>query len=203
MRGGICTILLAGAMLALPAGPARSQSADWPCVQVLVPELSIGQIWPGPAAKGHDWQTDPQIAGLAIRLADQKLPLPEARRQIGDFARAQPEAERAERLALLARAVLEAVNGERADMISGLRRYARRQQALAERIAEESRGLSGLVPSRGADVPPDLADLKAARDWDLRIYEDRRAMLGQLCEQPVLMEQRAFAVARMMAENLP
>jgi hypothetical protein len=42
----------------------------------------------------------------------------------------------------------------------------------------------------------------ARRSWDMRLYEDRRDSLTYLCEQPVLLEQRAFALARAIAGHL-
>ncbi len=42
----------------------------------------------------------------------------------------------------------------------------------------------------------------AQRGWDLRLYEDRSDSLAYLCEQPVVLEQRAFALARAIAKHL-
>ena len=44
--------------------------------------------------------------------------------------------------------------------------------------------------------------LLAEQGWDIRVFEDRRSSLGYLCEQPVLLEQRAFALARTIAGHL-
>ena len=44
--------------------------------------------------------------------------------------------------------------------------------------------------------------LIAERDWDIRIYDDRRGSLTYLCEQPVLLEQRAFTLARTIVSHL-
>ena len=38
--------------------------------------------------------------------------------------------------------------------------------------------------------------------WDTRIYQDRQKSLTYVCESPVILEQRAFAVARMIAAEL-
>lgn len=204
LRAGSMPVLVGAAVLLAVAGELRAQGdgADWPCVQRVVPQLSMGQVWTGPEAQGHAWQTDPEIAGLAVKLVRRGTSPEEASTAVDAFALAQPEAERAQRLALLARAVVELVNGTRAEMIGSIRRYARRQQALAERISKEGRELAGLPPGRGSEVPTELVEAKEQRDWDLRIYEDRQTMLRQLCEEPVLMEQRAFMLGRMIAERL-
>ena len=41
-----------------------------------------------------------------------------------------------------------------------------------------------------------------ARQWDLRVFEDRQRVLRQICEQPVRLEQRAFALSRALQAEL-
>ena len=198
-------VALAGLSALAPPGQAGmaalKQDPDWPCVQRLVPELAAGQMWNGPPAPaGAQWQADPQIASLALQLAGQP---PEASAAaIEAFAAAQPPAQRGPRLGLLFMASLEVINGQRGDQISGIKRYARRQQALARRIAEESAKLGDLPPGPDVVPPPELADIKMARDWDIRVFEDRQRSLKYLCDQPVALEQRAFALARALETKL-
>ena len=40
------------------------------------------------------------------------------------------------------------------------------------------------------------------RDWDTRIFEERRQMLTAVCESPVLLERRLFELARMIQSRL-
>ncbi|RYI14311.1 MAG: hypothetical protein EON48_11985, partial [Acetobacteraceae bacterium] len=40
-------------------------------------------------------------------------------------------------------------------------------------------------------------------DWDVRIFTDRQAQLTYVCETPVILEQRAFALGRAIAGHLP
>ena len=40
-------------------------------------------------------------------------------------------------------------------------------------------------------------------DWDTRIFTDRQAQLTYVCETPVILEQRAFALGRAIAGHLP
>lgn len=192
-------------LLALAAGTARAQpqqDPDWPCVQRLVPELAAGQMWSGPEPVEGHWAADPEIAPLALRLADLAVPMAEVERLIAAFAAAQPADLRGGRLALLFTGALEIINGARAGEIEGIKRYARRQQALAQRIAEESAKLVGLPPGPDVVPPPELAEIKEARDWDLRVFEDRHRSLTHLCDRPVALEQRAFALARIIQEHL-
>jgi hypothetical protein len=202
-------LLLAAALAA--ASPAQAgvaagalgkpQDPDWPCVQRLVPELALGQMWNGPPPpQGVFWQSDPQISSLALELAAK--PPAEAAAAIDGFAAAQPAGQRGQRLAFLFVATLEVINGDRAGQIDGIKRYARRQQALARRIAEESQKLGNLPPGPDVVPPPELAEVKQARDWDIRVFEDRQRSLKYLCDQPVALEQQAFALARALEARL-
>ena len=38
--------------------------------------------------------------------------------------------------------------------------------------------------------------------WDTRIFEERRKTIGYACEVPVLIEQRLFALARMIEQSI-
>ncbi|HMR31319.1 MAG TPA: hypothetical protein PKA13_14895 [Geminicoccaceae bacterium] len=196
------------AMGLLTASPALAQPApqdpEWPCPQRLVPELALGQMWTGPQppAAVH-WASDPQVSPLALQLANSELPLEDATAKASGFARTQPEAARSERLALLFQGTLEIINGERSELIEGIRNYTRNQRALAAKINAESEGLVDLPVSPLEQVPEHLVALKRERDWDIRIFEDRAKSLKYLCDQPVLLEQRAFGLGRAMAGMLP
>jgi len=192
------------AALLLPVGSmAQPAAPDWPCVQRLVSELAAGQMWGGPPPPPESWAAAPEIAGLALELARPELKLPEAERLVAGFAAAQPAGSLGPRLALLLAGVLEIVNGKRAQVIAGIVRYARSQQALARRITEESTALRDLRPGPDVVPPPELAPTKQAREWDIRIFEDRQRALRLVCEQPVVLEQRAFALARIIEAHLP
>jgi hypothetical protein len=192
-------LLAAALALAAPAAVAQHADPDWPCVQRKVPELWIGQMWPAepPAAMP---ELDAAETALARRLSERRLPVEavasEAAPLVEDLA---PEA-RAERLAAVFDAVLARVNAERSAIIAGIARYARRQTALAERIEGMQLELAALE-----QAPEDARDwdrielLRDTLEWDTRIFRDRSQSLTYVCETPVLLEQRAFAVARALA----
>lgn len=196
------------ALALLTASPALAQPApqdpDWPCPQRLMPELALGQMWTGPQPPSAvHWASDPQISPLALELARAEMPLDDATTRARSFAEAQPAAERGQRLALLFQGALEIINGERSHLIDGIRNYTRNQRALAEKITAESAGLADLPVSPLEAVPEHLVALKRERDWDIRIFEDRSKSMKYLCDQPVLLEQRAFGLGRAMAEMVP
>jgi|GEM_PF-6456573 len=47
-----------------------------------------------------------------------------------------------------------------------------------------------------------LEEIADQIEWDTRIFEERQQSLTYVCETPVLLEKRAFALARMMMERM-
>jgi hypothetical protein len=197
--------LLAWTAMVASGGTAAvvAQESDWPCVQRLVPRLQGGQMWAGPPLETvSERPPDPETPRLAEELADLDLAPEAASAKVATFAASVPEGDREAALTLLFATVLDRLNAERGGMVEGIRRYARRQQQLAEQIAAETRDLEALRRDSAADATR-VAEVQAARDWDLRVHTDRQRALGVVCDQPVRLEQRAFALARMIQEHLP
>jgi hypothetical protein len=46
-------------------------------------------------------------------------------------------------------------------------------------------------------------DLQEVQDWDTRIFEERRHQLTYVCEQPALLEKRAFTIGRKIGSLMP
>jgi hypothetical protein len=194
-------LLLAALLFATPcasAVAATGEDPDWPCIQRLVPKIAPAVIWPGPPIEQVNGPADPRIDELAGELSARRVPLEEARAQIEAFAAGLDGAQRNEQLIRLFVRTLEIINNDRSSIIEGIKKYARGQRALAQSINEKNERL--------IDLPKDQVlgreTLVAERDWDVRIYDDRARSLTYLCEQPVLLDQRAFALARAIAEHL-
>ncbi len=204
MRLGIARGLGAAALwAALAAGPAAAQPVedpDWPCVQRKVPALSLGQMWAGPVPQG-DWRDDSEVEALAREIAARRSPLEEVEAKVAAFAEAAPEAERPERLAELFAGVLETIDAERGQLIGGIGRYARNQAALSDRIEAMQRELAALEAAEPKDFDR-IEELEDTLAWETRIFRDRAQSLTYVCETPVLLEQRAFAIARLIAARL-
>jgi hypothetical protein len=178
---------------------ATGEDPDWPCVQRLVPEIAPAVIWAGPPVESVDGgAANPVIDELATELAARRVPMNEAEAQVENFAKTLANGQKDEQLTRLFARTLEIINGDRSSIIQGIRKYARGQRTLAETITEKNERLSELPKE---DVVARDA-LIAERDWDIRIYDDRERSLTYLCEQPVLLEQRAFALARTIASHL-
>ena len=192
-------LLLGGAHLAVAA-----EDADWPCVQRKVPEISAGMVWAGPPIGDADraaWREDPAIAELAQRLAARGVPAEADEAAIAEFA-AAAGADKGRKLTLLFAGILDTINGERADILAGIERYAKRQRALAEKLETQAAELDALPVDGTADQVARRAELTEMQAWDTRIFDNRERSLSYVCEKPVQLEQRVFALARTIMAHL-
>jgi len=185
-----------------PGAAAEPADPDWPCVQRKVPQISIGQMWAGPMPQGN-WRDDPQIKALAASLAARRTPVEEIGARAAEFAAAQPADARAEALAELFAGVLAHIQAERGQVIAGIGRYARHQAEMAARIEAKQQELADLEAAPNAERDWDrIEELQDTLAWDTRIFKERAQSLTYVCETPVLLEQRAFSIARALAEHL-
>ena len=206
MRPMIASLLLAAVLAAGAGGSASAASTDpdWPCIQRKMPEISIGQVWAGPPLDGvgEGWRDDAVLAELARLIASRRTEMAEAKEKIAGFA-ASAGAERNGRLTSLFAGVFATINSERGAIIAGIGRYARRQHALADKIASQSAALDQLPVNGGTeDEISRREELAEAQAWDTRIFRDRERSLKYVCEMPVLLEQRAFALGKEIAAQL-
>lgn len=199
MRAWFGGLALAVLGAAAPAAAATFDDPNWPCIQRMVPALSMGQMWSGPPAEG-DWRDDPDVRSLAAALAARRNAVDEVEPMVAAFADDMPEAERAPRLALLFSGVIDLVDAERGQLIDGIGRYANNQTALSTRIEAMQAELLTLAAAETKDLDR-IEELEDTLDWETRIFRDRAQALTYVCETPVLMEQRAFAIARMLSTH--
>jgi hypothetical protein len=186
-------LLAATAALAAPPGP---RDPDWPCQQIKVPELSLGAVWSGPPVDPQrtDWRQDRQVADLARRLAQRRIPIEQAETEIRGFAE-QAGVEKPQRLPALLVALFDNLNRERESVIAGLDRFGHRQKELADSLRADNDKLSAMRQDAGAD-PAAVQKLTQQVSWEVQVFQDRREALGYACEVPAAIEQRLFALAR-------
>lgn len=191
------------AALVVAATGARAQAPeadpDWPCVQRLVPNVAVGQMWQGPPPA--ESELGPALSPLAATLTDRSVPVADVKSRVGAALGSVPAAERPAQLTLLFTTALDNLNTERGRLIEGIRRYARGQRAMAQKITAETARIEDLSGDPAADA--EVAELRGAQGWNRRVYDDRQRSLRTLCDQPVALEQRAFAVARELSGLLP
>ena len=140
------------------------------------------------------------MADLAQQLASRSTPVDDPEAAIDRFAGGLPPEAREPELTGLFGATLQLINQERGQIIAGIESYTRKQRRLADKITEENQKLANLQPGTTPDA--ETQELLDARQWDLRVFQDRQRMLTQICEQPVLLEQRAFSLSRAIQSRL-
>ncbi len=197
-------ILLVAIELALRgvALAADPRFPDWPCAQIKVPEISIAAVWAGPSIDdvGNAWEEDPTMRDYVARLSARRTSLDDAQKAISDFITGNA-AERQKKAKLIFSGLFKTLNHERSEVMNGIERFFRQQKAFAENIRAETLQLRNLQDA--ADRDQGKADELANRiDWDTRIFEERRKTIGYVCEVPVLIEQRLFALARTIQQSL-
>ena len=188
--------LLILVMLAAVPARAATPTPEWPCVQPRQSHLSLGQVWTGPPPPEGAAET-PEIAALADRVVQRRMPIEEANAAIDAFAQGKD----AETLALLMQAIFHRIDMQRTAILGGISRYGHRQVALAARVEARRARMAEL---EAAD-PPDFDAIDAeeeALDWDMRVFSDRQQSLTYVCETPVILEQRLFALGRAVAAHL-
>ncbi|WP_323009427.1 hypothetical protein [Paracoccus sp. (in: a-proteobacteria)] len=193
-------LVLAVCLLAAPAAHAENGTdPDWPCVQRKQPHLSLGQMWSGPEPDeaARELARKPEIAALADRLEQRRLPLADAEAEIADFAKGADN----EQLTALMVAIFDRVEPHRAALIAGIARYGHKQVDLAQRIEDHRGKMEEMQKAEAPDF--DAIDAEEERlDWDMRIFQDRQQALTYVCETPVILEQRVFALARAVQAGL-
>lgn len=192
---------LAGAAGALIAALCMQQAQAqppaplwWPCVQAYVPTVSGSVAGAAPAA-GDAWRDDAEAGALAKQLADREKTDEQAMALLEEHLAGNPSEAG---LKILLAALHNTVNSERTQIIEGIKRFTKRQQAMAARIEAQSQELAD--KKRVGDKA--ARDLQLTHDWDIRVFDRREGMSRYLCEQPVRLERRYFVLGRAIAARL-
>jgi len=185
-----------GAQWPCASHAADPRYPDWPCVQAKVPEISVAAVWDGPPVEqaAGNWQNDPKIKDLVIRLSARRTPMDEAQKSIVEFLSGDATA-KADKGKQLFAGLFETLNNQRTEIMNGLERLARREKELAERVKSDISALHALQDKS----PPDQAgidELATRIEWNTRIFEDRRKSIRYACELPIVIEKRLFALSR-------
>lgn len=205
MRSRILGAFLALTLVphALPALAAGTDDPDWPCVQRLMPELSAGAVWAGPSIENVAklWLKKPAVQSLITRIAARRTPVEEGARAIETFTKTLGMEKNAT-LTLVFAGLFATIDAERSRIIAGIKRYAKRQRRLADRIRNLGAVLKG-IPSIGPDErDARRGELYRQWTWAMRIFDERERSLKALCDQPVLLERRLFMLSRAIMAQL-
>jgi len=195
---------MAAFALCLAAGAAAAQDQDWPCEQVLQPQLSVGSMWsgPDPTAARAAWENDEAVKALVVRVAPRRVPLDEAKEEIRRFALGI-NGDRQKLLTEVFAGLFDTINMERSSIIRGIKRYRVRQAALAKVIEDKTSALDDIDPaSEDPVVAQKRLDMQNELNWDTRIFDDRQRLLPAVCSQPVLLEQRLYQLSHAVMDDM-
>jgi hypothetical protein len=198
-------LAMAALMLAVASTAARAadpRHPDWPCTQAKVPEISLAAVWAGPSLDDvqNKWKEDARVSALVSKLAARKTPLDEAEKSVKEFL-AGSAADKTANAKLLFAGLFDTLNAQRSQVIGGLERVSRKQREAADKIREESIQLQAL---QGA-TPRDEAKVDALSNeliWKTRIFEDRHKVVRFVCEVPTTIDQRLFALGRVIQQEM-
>lgn len=198
----LVTSVLVLAVASTTAHAADPRYPDWPCTQAKVPEISLAAVWGGPPLDDvqNKWKDDAKISALVAKLAARKTPLDDAEKLVKEFL-AGSAADKTANAKLLFAGLFDTLNAQRSQVMNGLERVSRKQRDAADKIREEAIQLQAL---QGA-TPRDEAKVQALSNeliWKTRIFEDRNKVMRFVCEVPTSLDQRLFALGRVIQQEM-
>lgn len=186
------------------AAPTSAANPDWPCVQHKQATLTAAQMWDGPAIAAEGQRSDDAaVRKLVAVIISRRHEMSDVEAAIKAFADTVPAGQRDAKLTELFQMALGEINVQRNSIVQGIERFQRRQVARAKKLEDEGIALAeqhkaaGYLAA-GTEPPPGsaLADAQIRYDWDARVFQERQQNIPIACEIPVLIEQRAFALAQ-------
>ncbi len=196
----VTVLAIAGSSAAALAADPRYP--DWPCQQAKVPEITVAAVWEGPPLQdaGDKWKDDARVNELVARVAARRTPLDEAEKDIKDFLAASGDGKKNAGVLVFA-GLFDTLNAQRAAVMNGLERVTRKQRDAADKIRGDTTALHALQDAS----PPDQAKVDEMTNqllWETRIFEDRRRVTKFVCDVPTEIDQRLFALARIIQQNI-
>ncbi len=184
---------------ASPAFSADPTDPDWPCIQRKIPRLSAGVIWPHPIPS----EVAPLAADekeLVDMLSLRRITLEEVAVEVAEH-QSRTSSQSSADWGRIFNAAFTRIDRNRTQIIHGIERYADKQIGLSREIDELRQKMDAALDASEPDY--DLIDAyEVDLDWKTRIFDDRSRALTYVCESPVLLEKRAFAVARLLSEQV-
>ena len=199
--------VLAMAVLALALASTAARAADprypnWPCAQAKVPEISLAAVWAGPPLVDAEtkWKNDAKVTALVAKLSARKTPMDEAEKSVKEFL-AGSAADKSANAKMLFAGLFDTLNAQRSQVMNGLERVSRKQRDAADKIREETIQLQALqsAPSRDDTKVEALSNELV---WKTRIFEDRHKVVRFVCEVPTAIDQRLFALGRVIQQEM-
>ena len=193
--------LIVMTMLFSQLGFAQSTAdPDWPCIQVLIPEISAASIWDGPSVEdiNEAEQFEESSRELVFAVVEKHEPLTDE--NLDSYISQYSAEQRNPALTYLFGSLLKRFNDKRRQQISTIKRYTRTQIKSAETIEnlmdQKAEFESQQVSSEQID------ELESKLHWQKRMFKERERAFNYLCELPQEIAQQAGEAARTISAKL-
>ena len=180
--------------------PGKEKNPDWPCIQVLIEELSWGSIWTGlPLDENSSkWIDDENLSALAKKLMNRKTKENEG---IGELKKYIKKNNSPNQLTKLFHALFDTTNEIWRKRTAKLLNFGKRQRLTSEKISEKLEKMKQL--SKDPDLNKDeIQKLEQENFWDIRRFEDRRNLSDPLCDQPRFYEKKLGVYSSIILESI-
>ncbi len=200
----LCGVLLSGTLAdAAPPGP-RDPELAVPTNQgaATFARGGLGRSASRSAMAQVDWQHDQPAADTGGR--DRPAPrttLAQAQAGIPGHAAQQAKEQKQQKLLAVLAGLFNVLDAERSAVIAGLDRFGARQQELAAGIRQDNEKLRQMQADSAADTN-EVNQLVQRVTWEAEVFQDRRQSLSYACNVPGTIEQRLFALARTIQQNI-
>ena len=169
--------------------PSKNETnLDWPCIQVLIKELSWGSIWTGPPLDedSSKWRNNDQLRSFSQKLMNRKTKQEDGIKELKIYIKKNSSLKD---LKLLFHALFDTTNEIWKKRVEKLLQFGKRQRKNAKEISDKLDKIKKIANNPESNKE-ELKKLEDERFWDVRRVEDRRALSDALCEQPRYYEKR-------------
>ena len=125
----------------------------------------------------------------------------EAEKAVEEFHVRTAASEKAAAGKLLFAGLFETLNAQRSSVMNGLERVTRKQREAADKIRADTVALQEMQSSSSPDRPRSTNSATSST-WETRIFEDRGRVVKFVCEVPTAIDQRLFALGRVIQQDM-
>ena len=139
------------------------------------------------------------MSALVPKLAARRTPLEDAQKAITEFLGSS--ADKATAGKLLFTGLFDTLNAQRSSVLNGLERITRKQRTAAEKIQADAVAMQALQGSSTPDQSK-IEEFGNRLVWQTRIFEERQRVVKFVCEVPTAIDQRLFALGRVIQQEM-
>jgi hypothetical protein len=180
--------------------PGKEKNPEWPCIQVYIEKLSWGSIWTGPPLDENSskWIDDEKLNSLVEKIMKRKTKEKEGVVELKKYIKKNNSSDQ---LTKLFHALFDTTNNIWKKRNIKLLNFGKRQKLTSEKISIKLEKIKKLSKDYESNKD-EILKLEQENFWDIRRFEDRRALSDSLCEQPRFYEKRLGIFSKIIIESL-